>query len=319
MVSVIIPVYNREKYIEECLRSVLAQSYQDFEIILVDDGSTDNTGSICSKMAADDARIKVFAGEHKGVSAARNIALDAATGEYVFFLDSDDIIHPMLLETLVIALETGNADMATTKTKKYRENNWNSIQYGDTSSLGHTFRHSHGDTLAALFGGDAHLSLLIGTMIRTDYIANTRFKTNLFIGEDYFFLYENLVKGTACFFLEEVWYYQRLHQNNTSWNYDYNAFWSRFYRRELVWKSEERFGRKQYADIQKRDAFASFTTCIRKHKPYSEDSKKMCQVLRKYRKEIMRALPVQSKFFYGMFCFFPATALALLRLKDKLK
>lgn len=104
-VSVIISVYNRENYIEECLLSVLEQSHKDFEIVLVDDGSTDNTLAICEALAEKEPRIKIIKGEHKGVSAARNLALDNAIGEYLFFLDSDDTIHPLLLEALVDGAE----------------------------------------------------------------------------------------------------------------------------------------------------------------------------------------------------------------------
>lgn len=321
MVSVIIPVYNREKYIEECLRSVLAQTYQDFEIIIVDDGSTDGTAQICRKMAAEDARIKVLLGEHKGVSAARNMALDTASGEYVFFLDSDDIIHNALLATLVSAMNESGAEMGGTDVVHVSEASWEKAQTlsKEINAVNETRLLSHEAALDTSFTGKTPLSCVGGVMIRRDLIGSTRFRTDLYIGEDYFFIYENLIKGARCVYTQKKWYYVRHHRDNSSWDYSFRGFMSRFNRRELVWKSEEQFGRQVYADIQKRDAFSSFTTCIRKHKPYSEDSKKMRQVLRQYRKEIFPALPAQSKFFCGMFCTFPATALALLRLKDKLK
>lgn len=101
-VSVIIPVYNREKYIEEAVKSVLAQSLKDFEIIIVDDGSTDSTVQICRRLSERDERIRLFSSGHFGVSAARNKGIKNSSGDYIFFLDSDDIIHPLLLETLVM-------------------------------------------------------------------------------------------------------------------------------------------------------------------------------------------------------------------------
>ena len=90
MVSVIIPVYNVEKYLAECVDSVLAQSCQNYEIILVDDGATDSSGRMCDEYARKDSRIRVIHQSNGGLSAARNAGLDAAQGEYVYFLDSDD-------------------------------------------------------------------------------------------------------------------------------------------------------------------------------------------------------------------------------------
>ena len=91
-ISVIIPVYNVEKYLKRCLDSVINQTYKNLEIILVDDGSTDNSGKICDEYAKNDKRIIVIHKENGGVSVARNIGLDICTGDYVNFIDSDDWI-----------------------------------------------------------------------------------------------------------------------------------------------------------------------------------------------------------------------------------
>ena len=109
-VSVIVPVYNVEKYLESCIESVLIQTFTDFELILVDDGSPDNCGAICDEYAAKDNRIVVIHQKNGGLSAARNAGLDAATGKYIYFLDSDDSIKPNLIEIVVPYLE-GGADL----------------------------------------------------------------------------------------------------------------------------------------------------------------------------------------------------------------
>lgn len=93
LVSVIIPVYNAEKYLEECIDSVLKQDLEDFEIILVNDGSTDSSGDICNLYAAKDNRIKVFHKTNGGVSSARNLGIENAQGEWITFIDSDDSIQ----------------------------------------------------------------------------------------------------------------------------------------------------------------------------------------------------------------------------------
>ena len=113
LVSVIVPIYNAEPYLEKCVDSILAQTYGDLEVILVDDGSPDNCGAICDRYAACDARVCVIHQENGGVSSARNAGLDAATGEYVMFTDADDRIEPDIVSVLAEALEANNADIAT--------------------------------------------------------------------------------------------------------------------------------------------------------------------------------------------------------------
>ena len=107
VISVIVPVYNAENYLDRCIDSILAQSYTDFELILVDDGSPDRCGEICDNRAEKDHRIKVVHQENQGVSVARNTGLDHATGEYVFFCDSDDTIPQETLNKLYYAIQDG--------------------------------------------------------------------------------------------------------------------------------------------------------------------------------------------------------------------
>lgn len=110
-VSVIIPVYNVEKYLCECVDSVLKQTYSSYEIILVDDGSTDSSGSICDSYEIKDSRISVIHKENGGLSSARNAGLEIAVGKYVYFFDSDDYITAQTLEKLVETAEKENSDI----------------------------------------------------------------------------------------------------------------------------------------------------------------------------------------------------------------
>lgn len=98
-ISVIVPVYNVEKFLRRCIDSILAQTFTDFELLLIDDGSKDKSGEICDEYAAKDARIRVFHKQNGGVSSARNLGIDKAQGEWVYFVDSDDWIE---IETLSI-------------------------------------------------------------------------------------------------------------------------------------------------------------------------------------------------------------------------
>ena len=99
-VSVIVPIYNVEKYLDRCMQSVLNQTLKDIEIIMVDDGSPDNCPSMCDEYARKDNRIKVIHKKNGGLGFARNSGLEIATGEYVAFIDSDDFIDTSMYETL---------------------------------------------------------------------------------------------------------------------------------------------------------------------------------------------------------------------------
>jgi len=110
-VSVIVPVYKVERYIENCLNSLIAQTFQNWEAILVDDGSPDRSGAICEEYAARDSRFKVIHKENGGLSSARNTGLPIAVGDYIFFLDSDDFLHAETLDKLVSIATNSDADI----------------------------------------------------------------------------------------------------------------------------------------------------------------------------------------------------------------
>ena len=109
--SIIVPVYNVEKYLPKCIESILAQTFTDFELILIDDGSPDRCGEICDEYAAKDSRIVVIHQKNQGVSAARNAGLDAARGTYIGFVDSDDWIEPEMYQTLMTVAKDRNASL----------------------------------------------------------------------------------------------------------------------------------------------------------------------------------------------------------------
>ena len=111
-VSIIVPVYNVEKYLPKCIESILEQTYSNFQLILVDDGSLDNCGAICDEYAARDSRIVVIHKKNGGVSSARNYGLSYVTGKYITFCDSDDQYAPEWIEKLVSAIEQDHADVA---------------------------------------------------------------------------------------------------------------------------------------------------------------------------------------------------------------
>ncbi len=120
-VSIIIPVYNVEKYLKECLNSVVNQTLKEIEIICVDDGSTDNSLSILEEYAKKDNRINLLKQENSGAGAARNKGLDSARGEYIYFLDSDDFLELNAIEILYNQIAKNQADICFFKFYKYNQ------------------------------------------------------------------------------------------------------------------------------------------------------------------------------------------------------
>ena len=112
LVSVIVPVYNVEAYLDECLESICSQTYRNLEIILADDGSTDKSGEICDIWQAKDPRIRVIHQQNAGVSCARNAGLEICTGDLISFVDSDDWLDLQMFEKLVSCLSENDADAA---------------------------------------------------------------------------------------------------------------------------------------------------------------------------------------------------------------
>ena len=120
-ISVIVPIYNVAEYLPECIESVQKQTFDDFEIILVDDGSTDGSGKICDDYAANDARIQIIHQNNAGLSAERNAGLEIATGDYIAFVDSDDIVADEYLSCMYEEITAQSADMVIAQHKSFKQ------------------------------------------------------------------------------------------------------------------------------------------------------------------------------------------------------
>ena len=120
-ISVIVPVYNVEAYLERCVESILQQTYAHFELILINDGSTDSSGQICDHLASQYENIKVYHIENSGVSNARNMGIQLATGSWVTFIDSDDFVTQDYLATLASAVEGGECRLCNCSSAPYQK------------------------------------------------------------------------------------------------------------------------------------------------------------------------------------------------------
>lgn len=123
LISVIVPVYNVEEYLKQCLDSILEQTFSNYEVILVNDGSTDSSGLICQEYAEKDSRIRYFEKENGGLSDARNYGIEQAQGEYLTFVDSDDFLDKMHLNVLYTALVNNNVDISIVNYANYQTSN----------------------------------------------------------------------------------------------------------------------------------------------------------------------------------------------------
>lgn len=137
LISVIIPVYNVEKYLKRCLDSVISQTYENLEIILIDDGSTDTSGKICDEYAIKDKRIRVIHKENGGLSSARNAGLDVAVGNYVTMIDSDDFVLKNHIETMYNQIVKYNADVAAVGFNIFFDGDNETLQYNNPDVILH--------------------------------------------------------------------------------------------------------------------------------------------------------------------------------------
>ena len=203
-ISVIIPLYNNEPFLARCLQSVLDQTYQNFEVLVIDDGSTDQGPALCQTFAQRDSRITLFRQEHRGVSAARNRGLDQAAWDAVFFLDSDDVIHPLLLEESVRQLEEDRAQLTFCP---YRRTDSRQLERLILSPDGEgpRWRYTrHGESwFHETYSND--LSGIGGKLIRRDLIGSLRFDESLSNGEDTLFLYQLFLQGPRVARCSRAW------------------------------------------------------------------------------------------------------------------
>lgn len=169
MISIIIPVYNVEQYLDKCLQSVIHQTYQDIEIILVDDGSSDNSGILCDKWQEKDSRIKVIHKSNGGLSNARNVAIEQANGEYLMFIDSDDIVSNDLCKELFEMLKNNNADISICNATHIFDDRF------DFKNTGEIHCYSRNEAICQLWYQKSFLPSAWGKLYKKELFKKTKF------------------------------------------------------------------------------------------------------------------------------------------------
>ena len=224
LISIIIPVYKVEKYLPECVESILNQTYKNFELILVDDGSPDNSGKMCDEFAEKDSRIKVIHKENGGVSSARNIGLDNASGEYITFIDSDDFVDKRYLEVLYSTSKENDTDISICCFAKYTHSSFIifneifpkkiNIDFKDSNFLKFFKRYFY--LKNNIFGSACR------TLFKKASIKNLRFDENIKISEDLLFVVNTIYNSQSISFTNEILYFYRITNISASTSYKNN-------------------------------------------------------------------------------------------------
>ena len=205
-ISVIVPVYNTEKFLHRCIDSVLVQTYKDFELLLIDDGSKDSSGAICDEYAEKDARVRVFHKENGGVSSARNLGLDNAKGEWITFVDADDWVDDCWLQSI-------NSEV-------YRHSDTDIIRYGyncyneegvflESVRAECTMIADNPEQFIVYSESNKYYEMVWNSAFRTTLVSNIRFRTDIQWSEDYLFMYECFACARKMLILDCALYHYR--------------------------------------------------------------------------------------------------------------
>lgn len=189
LISVIVPVYNVEAYLDACLESVTCQSYRGLEIIVVDDGSTDGSGAVCDRWAERDERIRVIHQPNAGLSAARNTGLDAMHGELVMMVDSDDVLHPEATSILLDTMRSHQADIAVGGYTPF----WGTEPEWSENPSPRSTVYSQSDALLAIFYQDELTHSAWGRLYRSSLFNDIRYPVGRYY-EDLAIIYPLLMK-----------------------------------------------------------------------------------------------------------------------------
>lgn len=230
MLSIIVPVYNAERFLRRCVDSVLAQTHTDFELLLIDDGSTDGSPAICDEYAALDSRIRVFHKPNGGVSSARNLGLDHARGEWICFIDSDDEINN--LEALDALNYESDIILFTMKIIKNDESS-----YCEKTSLPDGLSETKNNFILNYLHFHIFNSVC-AKLIRKSIIGNLRFESDIRFGEDALFtllLVKSAAKISLCDKVEYIYHreadYEKKYQSSAASSIKtmqkiFNAYWA---------------------------------------------------------------------------------------------
>ena len=213
LISIIVPIYNVSKYLDKCVESILNQNYKNIELILVDDGSTDGSEKKCDDWAKKDSRVVVIHKENGGSADSRNLGMEAAKGDYIGFVDSDDWIAPEMYEKLIEVIQERNLDMSVCFFKAVSDENYvfNNTEYPITEYTGRDFAN------LIIAEKKPRISYAIWKCLyKREVIKDIKFYKGVHYNEDAVFLIESLWNAKKMAFIDAPMYYYRVHESSIS-------------------------------------------------------------------------------------------------------
>lgn len=221
LISIIIPVYNVELYICECLESVINQTYKKLEIIIIDDGSTDKSAEICKNYLKKDNRIRLISQKNSGVSAARNLGIEFANGEYITFIDSDDYIDVNYIKCMYENIKKNKCDIVVCGLQDFEYNN----KFTKKSKKFKKILNCN-DFFAEMFREKFLYAVVWAKLYKKDLIKGLKFDSKYKIGEDLDFLVTNFLNKIDSIYVDnsECLYYHRV-RNDSATESKFNENW----------------------------------------------------------------------------------------------
>ena len=221
LISIVIPVYNAEKYLGGCLNSIQNQTYKNFEVILVNDGSIDHSETICKEFVEVDTRFRYFLKVNGGASSARNFGLDHVTGDFITFIDADDWVDENHLEVLINNIKENNSDMAVSSIKKF--DNVSSFEfrvYSKQEKYLLNYNKLNRDEFLVILPKLIHASnsykIAVSKLFKKELVKDIRFDESIVYGEDLDFFFKIYNNINSISYVDEVTYVYRLHDESTS-------------------------------------------------------------------------------------------------------
>ena len=223
LISIIVPIYNTEKYLHQCLDSILNQTYTNFEVLLINDGSTDSSGMICQEYVGRDSRFRYFEKDNGGVASARNLGLERSGGAYITFIDSDDWVEPNYLDVLYTALKENDTDVAISTYKRFAQDGVfylrsYSREDDEFLNIGTRSRDSFLEILPRLGELDHSFYSISSKLIKREIIGNLLFDEQISYAEDLNFFFHLYLGVESVVYVRDYTYIYRTHDASTSQN-----------------------------------------------------------------------------------------------------
>ena len=225
LISIIVPIYNTEKYLGQCLDSIINQSYTNFEVLLINDGSTDSSGTICQEYVERDSRFRYIEKDNGGVASARNLGLERSEGTYITFIDSDDWVEFNYLEVLYTALKENDTDVAISTYKRFAQDGVfylrsYSKENDEFLNIGKRNRNSFLEILPKLGELDHSFYSISSKLIKREIIGNLLFDEQVSYAEDLNFFFHLYLGVESVVYVRDYTYIYRTHDASTSQNFN---------------------------------------------------------------------------------------------------